>query len=198
MEGCPLDEERIIADACRGNAAAYEELVRRYEGLAFRMAYLVLHDAAEAEDAAQEAFFKAHRALWRFRPGSAFRPWLVRIVMNEARNASRAARRRGAMAERYGLEQPAGEAAVSPESAVLGGERQRLLLEAIGRLRKEDQAVLQLRYFLELSEAEMAQALGCPAGTVKSRLSRAAGRLRGVIEEQFSGLLSSTSLGRER
>src|SRR5262249_61088051 len=87
-------ERQRIARAKRGDAAAYEELVRMYQGIAFRTAWLVAGNAADAEEATQDAFVKAYRALWRFRGGAPFKPWLLRIVTNEARNRRRSAARR--------------------------------------------------------------------------------------------------------
>ena len=90
----PPTEEELVERAKRGDDDAYEELVRAYQGIAFRTAYLVAGNAADAEDAAQEGFVKAHRALGRFRRGAPFRPWLLQIVANEARNRRRSAGRR--------------------------------------------------------------------------------------------------------
>ena len=159
---------------------AYEELVRRYQDVAVRTAHVIAPDG-DAEDAAQEAFVKAHAALSRFRDGSPFRPWLLRIVANEARNRRRSATRRTGLALRAAEDRLSGDAAPSPESAVLDHESRAMLLAAVNRLRDEDREVIGARYFLELSEAETAEALGIPRGTVKSRLSRALGRLRDVM-----------------
>jgi RNA polymerase sigma factor (sigma-70 family) len=147
-----------------------------------RTAYLACGDASEAEDAAQEAFVKAHAALPRFRAGAPFRPWLLRIVANEARNRRRSAGRRSGLALRVAEDRPSGDAAPSPEAAVLLAETRRGLLAAVEGLRDEDRLVIGCRYFLELSEAETAEALDVPRGTVKSRLSRALGRLRASLE----------------
>ena len=100
MVGRPLDEKELVARAKRGDADAYGELVQIYQGIAFRTAYLVAGNASDAEEAAQDGFVKAYRALWRFRPGAPFKPWLLRIVANEARNRRRAAGRRAALALR--------------------------------------------------------------------------------------------------
>lgn len=94
MEGRPEDNSELFTRAQRGDAAAYEEIVRRYQQVAFRTAYMITGSAAEAEDAAQEGFVKAYRALNRFRPGAEPRPWLLRIVANEARNRVRSTQRR--------------------------------------------------------------------------------------------------------
>ncbi len=123
-----------------------------------------------AEDAAQEAFIKAFYGLRRFRAGAPFRPWLLEIVANQARNQRRAGGRydavvlRAITAERS---QTASHETTSPEAS--------------GNLRDEDRLVVAYRFFLELSEAEMAAALGCARGTVKSRLSRALERLRHAL-----------------
>jgi RNA polymerase sigma-70 factor (ECF subfamily) len=177
VEGRPLDEGELIVRARGGDVAAYEELVRAFQDLAFRAACLI-GGPDEADDAVQEAFVKAYRALPRFRDGSPFRPWLLRIVANEARNRRRSQGRRTTLALRIIEDRPKDDAAPSPEEAVLAQERRAMLLEAVTRLRDEERLVVTYRYFLQLSEAETAAALDVPAGTVKSRLSRALDRLR--------------------
>ena len=176
--GRSLPESELVSRAQRGDASAYEELVRRHAQIAFRTAYLVTGSAADAEEAAQDAFIKAHRALRRFRPGAPFRPWLLQIVANEARNRRRSAGRRAALALRAVEESPSGGAAPPPERALLAAEERAALLAALESLDERDQLVIACRYLLELSEAETAAALGCRRGTVKSRLSRAMERLR--------------------
>ena len=175
-----MNEAELIARAKRGDAAAYEELVRMYQGIAFRTAWLVAGNTADAEEAAQDGFVKAHRALWRFRAGAPFKPWLLRIVTNEARNRRRAAGRRAGLALRAAeqAERSAGSGGASPETLVLAGARRETLLAALAALDERDRAVLTCRYLLELSEEETAAALGCRRGTVKSRTSRALERLR--------------------
>ena len=164
--------------------AAYETLVRRYQDVALRTAHLVAPEA-DAADAAQDAFIKAYAALSRFRDGSPFRPWLLRIVANESRNRRRSADRRANLAVRAGTIGTAGAGATvpSPEAEVLAGERRATLLDALGQLRDEDREVIGARFLLELSEAETAEALDLPTGTVKSRTSRALGRLRVALIE---------------
>jgi len=161
---------------------AYETLVRRYQDAAVRTAYVIAPDG-DAEDAVQEAFVKAHRALDRFRDGAPFRPWLLRIVANEARNRRRSEGRRTGLALRAAEDRRPGDAAPSPESAVLDREEQAWLIGAINGLGDDDRDVITARYFLDLSEAETAELLGIPRGTAKSRLSRAIGRLRTSISD---------------
>jgi len=147
------------------------------------MAWIASGGTDDAEDAAQEGFMKAYAALPRFRAGAPFRPWLLSIVANEARNRRRSAGRREALALRAApvatSNDPAFES--SPESAILANERRAALLEAIQGLPAPDREVIAYRYLLELTEAETAAALGVPAGTAKSRLSRAMDRLRSAI-----------------
>jgi RNA polymerase sigma factor (sigma-70 family) len=171
----------LIERAQRGDQDAYEVLVRQYQDLAFRTAYLITRSTAEAEDAAQDAFIKAYYALDRYHAGAPFRPWLLRIAANEARNRRSSANRRQTLALSAVEDRPSGDAALSPEAAALAADQRRGLLAAIERLRDEDQLVIGARYFLDLNEAEMADVLDCPRGTVKSRLSRALGRLREAI-----------------
>jgi RNA polymerase sigma-70 factor, ECF subfamily len=181
--GGPLQgtDEDLVERARRGSSAAYEELVQRYTRLAFRTAWLLTGSAAEAEDAAQDAFVKAHRGLGGFRLGGAFRPWLLRIVGNEARNRRRAAGRRAAL-ELRAADRDAGGAVPSPEAAVEAAEERRALLRALAGLDEDHRQVVACRYLLELSVDETATTLGIPSGTVKSRLSRALLRLRELLE----------------
>ena len=106
MVGRPLDESELIRRAQRGDEHAYEELVHAYQGIAFRIAYVIARNAGDAEDATQDGFVKAWRALGRFRTGAPFRPWLLRIVANEARNRRRSAGRRAGLALRAATSEP--------------------------------------------------------------------------------------------
>ncbi|MFI5281735.1 MAG: RNA polymerase sigma factor [Candidatus Dormibacterales bacterium] len=187
MEGRPEEESRLLTRAQRGDAAAYEEIVQRYQQVAFRTAYLITGSAADAEDAAQEAFIKAYRALGRFRAGADLRPWLLRIVANEARNRVRASGRRHTAELRVIDAYRPGDAAPSPEAVAVDAESRRRLLDQINALSPEDRLVIASRYLLELDVAETSAALGVPEGTVKSRLSRALTRLRARLEESTHG-----------
>jgi len=178
----PPEDAELVERARGGDVDAYEELVRRHQAAATRVAYAIAGPAAE--DAVQEGFVKAHAALARFRAGRPFRPWLFRIVANEAKNRARSAGRRARLALRAARDRASGDAVPSPEAEVLEDEMRRGLLDALSSLRAEDREVIAYRFFLDMSEVEMAAALGVPRGTVKSRLSRSVKRLRLAAEER--------------
>ncbi len=185
-----MEDARLAKKARDGDVGAYERLVREHQTVAFRAAYTITGSAAEAEDAAQEAFIKAYRALNSFRSGALFRPWLLAIVANEARNRRRSAGRRANLvlraAKSASATTPSPEA--MPEAAVIASERREELLLGVKGLGESDRMVISCRYFLELSEEETAATLGCARGTVKSRLSRAVAKLRETMtKEQDAG-----------
>jgi RNA polymerase sigma factor (sigma-70 family) len=158
--------------------------VVRHREAALRVAYALV--GPDAEDVVQDAFVKAHRSLDRFRAGAPFRPWLLRIVSNEASNRRRAAGRRAALALRVAA-RPSGGAAPSPEEAAVAEERRAALAAAVGSLPEADRLVLACRWFAQLSEQETAELLGCRLGTVKSRHARAMARLREALPEGLAG-----------
>ena len=156
--------------------------MRAHQGIAFRTAFLIARDPSDAEEAAQDGFVKAYRALGRFRRGAPFRPWLLQIVANEARNRRRSAGRRANLALRLADEARPGDAVPSPEAELLSDARRAELLAAVEALREEERLVVSCRFFLGLSEDETAQTLGLKLGTVKSRTSRALAQLREEVE----------------
>jgi RNA polymerase sigma factor (sigma-70 family) len=181
---CLLDDVDLVERAKHGDVSAYEELVRRYQAIAFRTALVMTRNSEASEDAAQSAFIKAYYALPRFRRGSPFRPWLLKIVGNEARNQMRTSHRRS----RYELQligDPTRDTvSPSPESTVIARLGRDELLNALNHLPDAASQVIEYRYFLELSEVEMAAVLGCARGTIKSRLSRSLGLLRNALAAQ--------------
>jgi len=174
----PPAEQDVVARAQHGDGDAFARLVEPHEQIAFRTALMITRNTADAEDAAQDAMVKAFRALGRFRVGSPFRPWLLTIVANEARNRRRSSSRRESLALRAAAEVPSGGAAPSPEGALVASEERAALLRAVEALPDEHRLVVACRFFLDLSEEETASVLGLRRGTVKSRLSRALDRLR--------------------
>lgn len=186
MEGRPLEDAELVELAKGGDVRAYGELVDRYREISFRTAYLIARNSADAEDATQDAFVKAYYALDRFRSAEPFRPWILRIVSNEARNRRRSAGRRERLALRVVERRGPGDAAPSPDAAAIAQETRRTLLAALETLPERDRQVIACRYLLELSEAETARTLGIRPGTVKSRLSRALTRLRRELPSGFA------------
>jgi len=183
----PPTEDELVGRARAGDDDAYAQLVREHQEIAFRTAFLITASTAEAEDAAQDAFVKAHAALGRFRRGNPLRPWLLTIVANEARNRRASAGRRRQLLRRAATEHGRGgrDAEPSaPEAALLSAERHTSLVAALDTLSAPDRDVIACRHLLDLSERETAAVLGCRPGTVKSRLSRALARLRAAVGEE--------------
>jgi RNA polymerase sigma-70 factor (ECF subfamily) len=183
-----LDDQALANNAHRGDIGAFEELVRRHQESAFRASYLVLRDAAEAEDAVQEAFVKAYKAIGRFREDSAFRPWLLKIVVNQSLTMLKSRRRRATTAERAAVAEGP-PPAPDFDDEIISRERAGITWRAIAALRENERVIVYLRYFLALPEHELAQYLGCPPGTVKSRLHRALKHLREVVVRDYPQLL---------
>jgi RNA polymerase sigma-70 factor (ECF subfamily) len=187
VESVLTAEAEALARALEGDRGSFGALVERHQDAAFRTAWLIVRDAQTAEDVAQEAFVRAYRSLGRFRAGEPFRPWLLRIVTNLALNEVRARSRRAGLFERAAAFARRSEP--SPHAEVAAGDESMRLLRAIDELPEDDRVVLYLRYFMEQSEREIATAIGRPAGTVKSRLHRASGRLRALIEAKYPDLM---------
>ena len=181
-----MSEADLINRAQAGDATAYESLVRDHQAAAFRLAYLLLGDAGDAEDVAQEAFIRAFRALGRFDVTRPFRPWLLTITANLARNRRRALGRYWAAVRRLA------QVDLSPAPAPKGdgpagraGPDWQALWEAVRRLPLPDQEIIYLRFYLSLPEAESAAILSIAPGTVKSRQHRALARLRVVVQRDY-------------
>src|SRR3989442_2882999 len=151
MEGRPADDPDLITRAQRGDKAAYEEIVQRYQQIAFRTAYVVRGSGAAAEGAAQEGFMKAFRALDRFRAGADLRPWLLRIVANEARNRVRSSGRRHQLELRLTEGFRPGDAAPSPEAVAVAADQRRPLPPMGNDLNDQYRPVNTRRYFPRLT-----------------------------------------------
>jgi RNA polymerase sigma-70 factor (ECF subfamily) len=159
--GAGRDERAWVRAAQRGSASAIEALFRLHWPRAYRAAYLVVHDAAAAEDIAQEAFLAAIRTLDRFDRRRPFGPWLHRIVINRAIDWTRARQLRAEAELPDRLEAP------EPAPSLDGS-----LLRALAGLPPDHRAVIVLRHLLEYTPGEIAEVLGLPRGTVNSRLRR--------------------------
>jgi RNA polymerase sigma-70 factor, ECF subfamily len=154
------DERPLVRGAQRGSASDLEALFRMHWPRAFRAAYLVTQDTAAAEDIAQESFLAAIRALDRFDRRRPFGPWLHRIVVNRAIDWTRARKLRA--------EVELLDTVPAPDVPEAGGET----IAALARLAPEHRAVVVMRYLLEFTPGEIAEALDLPRGTVNSRLRR--------------------------
>jgi RNA polymerase sigma-70 factor (ECF subfamily) len=187
VEGRPLNEQDLIQRAKGGDIAAFEALVQTHRQVALRVAFLVVSDQGEAEDVTQEAFVKAYRAMSRFRVDASFRPWLLRIVRNEALNQRRRRGRQERLSLRLTHDPVSGGAAPSPETTVMTAVERQTILEAVNALPDRYRDVVTHRYLLGLSEAETAATLRIPAGTVKSRTARALHRLEGTLWDLKEG-----------
>ncbi len=185
-----MDESTLIRHATNGDAAAWESLMLLHQESVFRLAYLLLGDPDDAEDTAQESFLRAWKYLRRFDATRPIRPWLLSITANLARNRRRAAGRYFAALMRSLRDEPASTR--MEEKSVQHLEASELW-HAVQNLTMADQQIIYLRYFLDLSVNETAQALQVAEGTVKSRLSRALEKLRSIIQQDFPVL----SEGRE-
>lgn len=165
--------------------------MRQHQEPAFRLAYLILGDAGQAEDITQEAFLRAYRAINRYDVERPFRPWLLTITANLARNRRRSLGRYWAAVKRFVERNPEPQTAHNAErieEKVSQRWTSQRLWEAIQRLDEKDQQIIYLRYFLDLPVVEAAEVLSVAEGTIKSRLHRALNRLQDVIEREFPEL----------
>jgi RNA polymerase sigma-70 factor, ECF subfamily len=178
-----VDEATLVHHAANGDAAAWEPLVLAHQEAVFRLSYLLLGDPDDAEDVAQETFLRAWNHLERFDATRPLRPWLLSIASNLASNRRRSAGRYFAALTRAFRNEPA--VSSSTEEKSTRHMEASDLWKAVQNLSVLDQQVIYLRYFLDLPVTETAQALKVAEGTVKSRLSRALERLRGIIQQDF-------------
>ncbi len=178
--GSSLDTQELVDQARQGDVYAYQELIRRYQHLGFRVALLVTGSVAHAEDALQNAIIRAYSGLSQIRSNNSFRSWLLAIVANEARNLAKSEQRHAHLDLELVPERPEGEP--TPENVILEREDQRHVLVALKNLPEPARTILICRYVLDLSEAETAAMLGCSRGTVKSRTWRALRQLRRVLK----------------
>jgi len=185
-----LEREHRVHPLEGPDEALWEEVIRQHQEPVFRLLYLMLGDAEEAADTAQETFLRAFRAWDRRDPNRPLRPWLLRIAAHLARNRRRALGRYWRALQRWARLQspPSGMRDEILETVARQEEAERLW-RAIRRLGLIDQETIYLRYFLELSEAEIAQVQNVAIGTVKSCLHRALHRLRAVVEREFPDLI---------
>jgi RNA polymerase sigma-70 factor (ECF subfamily) len=176
MAGAGRDERAWVRGAQAGSASDFEALFRAHWPRAYRAAYLVVHDAAGAEDVAQEAFLAAVRALDRFDSRRPFGPWLHRIVVNRAIDWTRARSLRREVGAGEAIDDVPAEGRGDPAIPLPDD-----VVSALASLSPDHRAVVVLRYVLEYTPGEIARMLELPRGTVNSRLRRALDALQGSI-----------------
>ncbi len=180
------DDEALVARALAGDDEAFGALVRRHQSAALRLAAGICGSTEEARDIVQDALVKGHRRLRSWRGDAPVRSWLLRIVVNDARNAVRSRSRRRERERRFeALRVGAGPDPVGEQ--VAADEEGRAMLRLLAGLDERDRAVLSCRFVAGLSEAETALALDLPVGTVKSRTARALERARALAGEVAGG-----------
>lgn len=183
------DVEFDLVERCQaGDRSAFEELFMLYREDVFRFAFLVVRDPSLAQDVVQEAFLKVFRSIEKFQFRSSFKSWLYRVAVNEAITILRRRKIKEELEPTPGATREQGGIAArdwQPEEAFLDGEERRLLRIAIGQLDPVHRSVVVLKYFHEFSDMEIASIIGCPPGTVKSRLHRARDLLRHHMAKQM-------------
>lgn len=184
------DVEFDLVERCQaGDRSAFEELFTIYRDDVFRFAFLVVRDTSLAQDVVQEAFLKVFRSIGKFQFRSSFKSWLYRVAVNEAITLLRRRKIKEELDPTPGANRDHQNSSPSrewqPEEAVLDSEERRLLRFAIGQLDPVHRSVVVLKYFHEFSDTEIAAIIGCPPGTVKSRLHRARELLRHSMARQM-------------
>jgi RNA polymerase sigma-70 factor (ECF subfamily) len=179
-----MEEREAVARLKRGDIGGLEALVRTYQVQAIRSAYLITHDRALAEDIVQAAFLRAYERIAQFDATRPFGPWFLRSVVNDAVKAARRGQRLVPLEDEGGGEASLADVLANPgpgpAERVEAAETREALWEALGQLPPAQRAAIVMRYYLDMSEDEMAQEMDVPAGTVKWRLHAARKRLRAL------------------
>lgn len=180
-----MDTAQLIERCRAGDAPAIEALVRAHEQAVYRLALSILDDPAEADEAAQDSFVAALRALKTYRGESAFTTWLYAITLNVCRARLRQRRTWGRLMNSLrALLRVGGDAPADPEAVIIQNEADAELWNAVTELDEKHRLPVILRYYQGFSTSEIAQLLGISEGTVHSRLFTARERLRAQLKEQ--------------
>jgi RNA polymerase sigma-70 factor (ECF subfamily) len=191
-----MEEQEAIARLKRGDISGLEALVRKYQVQAVRAAYLITRDRGLAEDIVQAAFLRAYERIGQFDAGRPFGPWFLRGVVNDAIKAAARCQHQvplevNPQGEETSLAELLADPAPSPDDWVEAAELRQAVWAALGELPPAQRAAIVMRYYLNLSEAEMADELACPPGTVKWRLYAAQKRLRMLLRPLWPGASGS-------
>jgi RNA polymerase sigma-70 factor, ECF subfamily len=181
-----MDDRTAISRLKQGDFQALDALVTRYQVPAVHSAYLIVRDRSLAEDLAQNAFLKAAEHIHQFDEERPFAPWFFRIVVNDAIKLAKKQKRSVSLDEQMDGEVESIAAwlkdpSLPPEQILEQKEMRTFILDAVGALTPEQRAVIVMRYFLELSEADMSSKMDRPPSTIKWWLREARKRLRGLI-----------------
>lgn len=195
----PFTDEELVQRIKNGDMDAFEELVCRYEGKIYSVAYRFMGNHADAGDLAQDTFIRMYQALPGFRGDSSFATWLYRIAANACRDELRKRQRRrnvsmDELIEHSPTNVPVAASADLPEEAAQRHETQRQVQECLDRLSGDHKLILLMREIQGMSYEEIAAVLGCSLGTVKSRISRARNALKEKIKEKGELLSRSSRL----
>tara|TARA_R110002049_G_scaffold49267_12_gene141193 strand:+ start:6357 stop:6956 length:600 start_codon:yes stop_codon:yes gene_type:complete len=188
-----VTDQQLVARVQKGDSRAFDLLVLKYQHKIFALIGRYVRDADEVQDVAQEAFIKAYRALPRFRGDSAFYTWLYRIAINTAKNylVSRSRRPPGSDIELEDAEYLENGGSLreieNPENALFGAELKAVVEDAISALPEDLRTAITLREFEGLSYEDIADIMGCPIGTVRSRIFRARETIDGLVGQQMRG-----------
>lgn len=189
------DDRRLIADVLAGRTAAFGELVQRYQGRLFNVAYRVLDNPDDAADVVQDVFVSAYQSLASFKGDSEFFTWLYRIAFNTAISFKRRKRATVSLERRKdsdpALEPVDKSADTAPDAALGRAEDERSLADALAKLSAEHRTVLVLKDLDGLKYEDIAEATGVPIGTVRSRLHRARLELRHLLDPEAVGLVDA-------
>jgi RNA polymerase sigma-70 factor, ECF subfamily len=177
-----MSEANAIKQLKSGEIAGLDVLISIYYVQAVRAAYLVLHDTVQAEDVAQASFLRAYERIAQFDTNRPFGPWFLRGVVNDARMHARKHARTVPFGSNGADDRDVfSSSEPSPEELLIAAETNEAIWQVLEQLTVEQRAVIVRRYYLGLSEAEIASDLECPPGTVKSRLHTARQRLRKLL-----------------
>lgn len=179
-----MDDLQAIQTLKRGDIDGLEFLVARYQAKAIRTAFLVIQDQAKAEDVVQETFLRLYQRIDRFDISRPFEPYLLRSVVNTALNSARHAARHVSLEHEVEKVEGLLSEAASVESEVEYDQLKQRIIAALARLEPRQRAVVVQRYYLEMSEKEMAAALGIPSGTIKWLLNAGRAKLRKLLGKE--------------
>jgi RNA polymerase sigma-70 factor (ECF subfamily) len=192
-----LTDQELVTNILSGDEESFAELVTRYEQAVYNLAFYMLHDWAEAEDAAQEAFLRAYRNLRRYDPTRSFKTWVMSIASNHCIDRLRRRRfQKFSLDEMLPTHPALSSKEAGPEEQAIESERSKSISRLLDRLAPKYRSVVLLYYWYEMSCAEIAATLDVQEGTVKSRLFRARNQLAEYLNgnNSYAPALAATAI----